>query len=100
MTTIYRRTAVDGIHYGVPDRDLTLAEVDALPPELKRDVKASPLYELVDLREALEAELGDKTRDELNAGATALGIDPGALPNKEAVIDAIAALGVAELGGN
>ncbi len=103
MTILYRRTDAPGIHYGVPDRDLTADEFDVLPPDLRRDVKASPLYELVDaaaLREALTAELNGKTREELNEGAAALGIeDAEKLPNKEAVIDAIVALGAAELGG-
>lgn len=49
---LYRRTDHPGIHFGVPDRDLTADEFAALPPDLRREVKASPLYELVGAKEA------------------------------------------------
>jgi hypothetical protein len=49
---LYRRTDSPGLHFGVPDRDLTADEFAALPPDLRREVKSSPLYELTGATEA------------------------------------------------
>lgn len=103
--TIYRFLDKGHIH-GIPARDLTQDDYDRLTTEHQRDVRSGKLYE-----PAGEAggeaggngsDLDAMTRDALNAHALMLGIaDPGdreRYPNKDAVIDAIAA--ATQEGGN
>lgn len=51
----YRRTDAPGVIYGVPDGDLTQADVDRIPPYLLREVIHSALYAAVDLTPAQKA---------------------------------------------
>lgn len=40
----YRRTDAPGQIFGVPNTDLTEADWERVTPDLRREVKASPLY--------------------------------------------------------
>lgn len=53
---VYKRTDVVGQIYGVPDGDLTQADLDRIPT-LLRDVKASDLWEAADLTPAQKAAI-------------------------------------------
>ena len=70
---------------GVPARDLTEADVAALPILRRLDVQANASYEPVE-------DLGAKSRDELLALAVQVGVpEPEKLKNKDAVVAAIEA---------
>lgn len=48
LPVLYRRTEAKGKPFGgIPNRDLTQEDWDALTPDLRRDVKHSPLFEAV-----------------------------------------------------
>lgn len=65
---LYQRTDAPGVIYGVPPGDLTVADWDALPPDLKREVKASALYAAVPSEEVRDplGELSNEAFDKLS----------------------------------
>lgn len=93
---IYRHKKDSGVIYGIPARDLTQDDMDRLNAEQRRDVKAGTLYTAVGNgsdQGGNGPDLDAMTRPELNAYAANVGVEnPDDLPNKDAVIDAIAAV--------
>lgn len=65
---VYQRTDAPGVIYGVPPGDLTAADWDALPPDLRREVKASALYAAVPSEEVRDplGELSNEAFDKLS----------------------------------
>jgi hypothetical protein len=53
----FKRNDAPGFFYGVPNRDLTVREAAALPPDLRRDVEAdlTPAQKAARTREANQA---------------------------------------------
>lgn len=51
----FKRNDAPGFFYGVPNRDLTVREAAALPPDLRRDVEAGTLYVEAELTPAQKA---------------------------------------------
>lgn len=48
MDEVYARYIGDGrFLFGVPTKDLSRAEYDALPPEMQANIQASGLYEII-----------------------------------------------------
>lgn len=95
-TVVYRFAADGRFRRGVPRRDLTADDVARMDPAVLKDVTAEPpgggkpMYSLVG--RPPETDPQKMTRDELDAHARRVGVaDPGAFPNKAALLDAIEA---------
>jgi hypothetical protein len=75
---VYQRTGAPGVIYGVPNGDLSTADWEALPPDLKREVKASALYAAVPSEEVRDplGELSNEAFDKLSP------VDKGARTRK------------------
>lgn len=65
---LFKRTKEPGHFGGVPNRDLTQADWDRLPPTLRRDVEHSALYAAAELT---PAQKGAQTRRENEQRETA-----------------------------
>jgi hypothetical protein len=101
MSNGYKYDPTKGTHFGIPQRDLTAGEVEAMGPMEQRTVRLSPAYrELTDdeVRQAqVEAEvkssdkdLNDYKRAELEEMATSVGVEsPKKFANKGSLVEAI-----------
>ena len=85
MTTAYRYDASKGRFSGVPARDITAEQFDAMGPREKRIVRLSGAYTAVEPQKLLT----NQTRDELDALALERGIDPTQHSTKASLIDAL-----------
>lgn len=65
---LYKRTGEPGRLGGIPNRDLTQADWDRLPPTLRREVKHSAFYAAAELT---PAQKGAQTRRENEQRETA-----------------------------
>jgi hypothetical protein len=61
----YRRTDAPGVIYGVPEGDLTQADLDHLPPFLLREIVHSALYEEANTLDPL-GEITDAAYEDLS----------------------------------
>jgi len=76
----------EGRHYGIPTRDLTQDEFEALAPDQQRIVRESPAY----LEAVSPSGLTSMKRVDLERRAVDLGIeDPSQYGNKDQLIEAI-----------